>query len=152
ALARLGSLRLVHLGGLSSVAVSADGKVGASGAHDHTIPLWDTATGQWLREMINPDGPVAFPHFDPPRRTLFSGSGRYLCSCDVATGKRLWQQQAIKREGFHGGVLAEKIVLAKDRLISLHRGRLQCPMRVEGGFHFHYHPQKVIRFCDSKTG
>lgn len=106
AIARLGTLRFVHLGGLKSVAVSPDGKMAASGvskgesyytghavytesgAVDHTrgewltrttIRLWDTATGRCLREIATPDAPVHALQFDATGRFLIAGCNRYMC-------------------------------------------------------------------------
>src|SRR5262245_9316037 len=48
ALARLGTLRLIHLGGLDSVAVSPDGKVVASGVRDGKVV--DRGKYGWVTE------------------------------------------------------------------------------------------------------
>ena len=36
---------------MSSVAVSADGRLALSGSADHTVKIWDLATGQELRTL-----------------------------------------------------------------------------------------------------
>jgi WD40 repeat protein len=67
AIARLGTTRLYHEGGIASLAVSADGKTAASGAFGRTRStaiMWDIATGEQLRRFddvggfiaISPDG------------------------------------------------------------------------------------------------
>src|ERR1043165_1330790 len=69
AIARLGTTRLVHLGGLSAVAVSPDGKIVASraGATEtyNSICLWDTKTGNLIRGISGRGVVVTALAFDP---------------------------------------------------------------------------------------
>jgi WD40 repeat protein len=123
AIARLGTTRLVHLGGLASVAVSPDGKIVASGVSEgnsvldtitvdlgnatistevpvtqSNLRIWDAKTGKLIREITSPDAPVSALCLDADGKTVFAGCGRYLCAFEVATGKKLWQQ-TVKDEG-----------------------------------------------------
>ena len=176
AIARLGTLRLVHLGRLASVAVSPDGKIVASGVSEGneiylgeklihksglgtgirvtqaTVRLWDVASGKLIRVIGTPDAPVSTLYFEPGGRTLFAGCGRFLCSFDVATGRKLWEQEAFQAAGLFEYVQAEKLLLTKDKLVSIHNGRLICPVPWNGGTAYHYHQQKAIRIWNSKTG
>jgi len=175
----LGTLRFVHLGGLSSIAVSPDGKVVASGVTEGkevylgekilhqkegftlgtgerltlaTIRLWDADKGALIREVATPDAPVSCLHFAPDGRSLYAGCGRFLCAWDAGTGKQLWQKEGVPGGRFHYGVRAERLLLAKDKLISLHGGTLLCPVSHQGGFSCFYHPQVVVRLWDQGTG
>jgi WD40 repeat protein len=64
ALARLGTERLRHIGGVTSLAFSPDGKVLASLGSEGWIRLWDAATGKEVRHLgrivramaLSPDG------------------------------------------------------------------------------------------------
>ncbi|MCI0740059.1 MAG: WD40 repeat domain-containing protein [Gemmataceae bacterium] len=178
AIARLGTLRFVHLGGISSVAISPDAKVVASGVRtgkayerekivdqtgrltitmgrrtQATIRLWNSENGKLIREIDTPDAPVSAIQFAPTGSSLFAGCGRFLCRWDASTGKKLWEQEAITAGRFDRGGEAEKILLAKDKVISLHSGTIVCSVStIGGGASFYYHPQKAIRFWDSKTG
>src|SRR2546421_6221252 len=51
AIARLGSVRLRHADGVSSLAFSPDGRLLASVSHDQMIYLWDVPTGQLVRRL-----------------------------------------------------------------------------------------------------
>jgi WD40 repeat protein len=179
ALARIGTLRLVHLGQIVSLAVSADGKVVASGVQrggqeDSTgstllqtdrfaiargdrvthskIRLWDTKTGKLIREIVSPGAPVSALRFSVDGTTLFASCGRYLCSFNTSDGKESWQQEAVVGGRFNAPVLAERLQLAGDILFSFHSGTLRCEEHRNNRSSCYYHPQKIIRSWDCKTG
>lgn len=54
AIARLGTVRFRHLGGVSSIAYSGDGKRLVSGGDDRKVRVWDAGTGRELALLIGP--------------------------------------------------------------------------------------------------
>jgi WD40 repeat protein len=159
ALARLGTLRLVHLGNLSTVGVSPDGKIVASGVSngknvslgqkiiplrnggttsqdtwvtEATIRLWEAKSGKLIREIVTPDAPVSAIGFEPDGLSLFAACGKFMCCWDVSSGKKLWQQEAIVGPRFHGAPLGRMIVRTKDKLISFHDCDMMCTLAKDG--------------------
>lgn len=81
--------------GSASVALSADGKMLALGYWDHTIRLWDMASGKSIRRVMGYKDQV-FPAyqlaFSPDGKVLgATGSFHAVAFFDVATGKQLNQ-------------------------------------------------------------
>ena len=75
-----------HTGDVTSVSFSPDGLTLASGSNnDHTVRLWDIATGE-LQNTFN-SGDVRSISFSPDGLTLASGNGRNISIWDVATGE-----------------------------------------------------------------
>jgi len=97
AIARLGTTRFVHVG-LKSVAVSADGKVAASGGSGETILLWDTTTGRPIRKIAAPGGPITALLFAPDGTALYAGCGSLVAAWNLANGKRSWEREAFPKE------------------------------------------------------
>jgi WD40 repeat protein len=179
ALARLGTLRLTHLGVIEAVAISPDGKVAASGVRDGketylgerivhqsegftlgegvrvteaTIRLWNVKTGELLRQISTPDAPVSHMSFTADGKVIYAGCGKFLCCWECATGKKVWQQEAVIGGRFHYGIHLKDLIQAGDTLVSLHEGKIICPVEANGGVSFHNHPQWVVRFWNGKTG
>jgi WD40 repeat protein len=76
-----------HLSSVSSVAITKDGKLAASGGDG--VRLWNPVTGKLVR-MIEVRGGVSCLAFDPDGKTLASGGGdRVVHVWDVETGKSL---------------------------------------------------------------
>jgi WD40 repeat protein len=76
-----------HLSGVSAVAVTADGKLVASGGE--SIRLWDPANGKMVRK-IEVKGGVSCLAFAPDGKTLACGGlGRIVHIWDIETGKSL---------------------------------------------------------------
>jgi WD40 repeat protein len=84
----------MHSDRVLSVAFSPNGRTLASGSGDHSVKLWDVASGHELRTLVGPrfdrtdfSRPVAF---SPDSRTLASGSEDHSIKLwDVATGREV---------------------------------------------------------------
>ncbi|MDZ4764238.1 MAG: protein kinase [Chloroflexota bacterium] len=84
---------LHHLGGVSSVALSADGRWLASGGQDGALQVWDVATGQPLYESVRGHtSKITDLQFQPGNRLLASSSEDGTVRLwDVSTGRMLGQ-------------------------------------------------------------
>jgi WD40 repeat protein len=104
-------LRLVaqlgHVDEVKAIAVSADGSILATGSKDHTIRVWDAATGRELRDLalrdteniasvsLSPDGQTVMAVIAPATPTSSRGEG--LRVWDVGTGQEQSTQQFLTR-------------------------------------------------------
>ena len=77
-----------HSKGVTSVAFSPDGRSILSGSWDHTLKLWDAATGKVLRTFEGQPEAVNSVAFSPDGRGVLAASvGSSMKLWDIATGK-----------------------------------------------------------------
>jgi WD40 repeat protein len=79
-----------HSWGISSVAISRDGKYIVSGSWDNTVRLWDVETGKEIRTFTGHTGIVYSVALSGDGQTLASGSyDKSVRLWDVKTGKEI---------------------------------------------------------------
>jgi WD40 repeat protein len=89
AVARLGTVRLTHPGGVAALAFAADGKTLATGGPDRSVRVWDVSTGREVRRFLGHKEAITAVAFLRDGKTLVSGSkegGIFLW--DLATGEK----------------------------------------------------------------
>jgi WD40 repeat protein len=69
------------------VAFSPDGRHFLTTSWDHTVRLWDLATGQLAAPGLRHQGPITAAAFSPDGRTLLTGSGEDVLS---GRGSEIW--------------------------------------------------------------
>jgi WD40 repeat protein len=88
--ARLGSSRLRHFGGVFAFAFTPDGKAIVSGGGDKTLRFWDAETGKEKRQLRCDSSSVTHLAFTPDGKTLaVVTSNEEILLWDVAEGKQL---------------------------------------------------------------
>jgi len=79
-----------HLGVVSCVAISPDGKTLVTGSYDQTLTLWQLSTGRVLHTLTGHGGKVYCVAIAPDGRTIASGSGdRSVRLWKLSTGREL---------------------------------------------------------------
>src|SRR5437867_9824375 len=71
-----------HAGSVLTVKFTADGKTLVSGSRDHTVRIWDVATGELKRTLTN--------HTADVYAITFSHDGKLMASGSVDTKIILW--------------------------------------------------------------
>ncbi len=81
---------LGHSGWVTSIAISPDSKILASGSWDNTIKLWNLATGEQIRTLQGHSDPVISIAISPDGDTLASGSrDNTIKLWNLATGEQI---------------------------------------------------------------
>jgi len=79
-----------HLGGVTSVAFSPDGKLALTGSSDGTIRLWDAETGNQVRAFIGVSDKIRSVAFSPTGDLALSGGDdKTVRLWDIDTGKEI---------------------------------------------------------------
>ncbi len=78
-----------HTDAVRSLALSADGKLALSGSQDHTLRLWDTATGRLVRTFAGQDTVNCVAFSPDGTRILSAADDRTVRLWDISTGKEL---------------------------------------------------------------
>jgi WD40 repeat protein/DNA-binding Xre family transcriptional regulator len=66
-----------HTAWVQSLAFSPDGRLVASGSHDHTVRVWNVETGQCIKTLREHTSGIHAIAFSPDGKTLVSGSDDY---------------------------------------------------------------------------
>jgi len=74
--------RMTHDNGVSSIAISPDGKYVVSGSHDGTARVWEAASGKEVARMT---------HDDVVTSVAFSPDGKYIVSGSWGNTARVWE-------------------------------------------------------------
>jgi WD40 repeat protein len=89
-------VRVGHSDWVASIAFSPDDSPAVSVSRDHTLKLWDVATGQLLRTFEGHGGKVTSSSFSPDGRTIRSSS--------VDETVRVWTVASGKLQGTFQGI------------------------------------------------
>jgi dipeptidyl aminopeptidase/acylaminoacyl peptidase len=135
------------------VAFSPDGKTVAVGGDDHTIRLWETATGREIRRLTGHAGAVY--------AVAFSGDGQTLASGGEDGTIRLWEPGSggarHRIHGPHGRVLSVAFSPDSKTVASAGYDKMICQWEVSSGrerrrFSGHQHWITSVAFSrDGKT-
>lgn len=74
--------------GVTTVAISPDGRYVAAGSLDRSVRVWDTTTGYLVERLESPDG-----HQDSVYSVAFSPNGRDLVSGSLDKTIKMWELQ-----------------------------------------------------------
>ncbi len=90
AVARLGTIRLAHPGGLTALAFSTDGKRLASGGPDRIVRVWEVTSGRLALRLASHADAICAVVFLRDGKTLISGSkDGAIVLWNVQTGERV---------------------------------------------------------------
>jgi WD40 repeat protein len=99
-IARLGETGFRHKNAVVHLAFSPNGQQLVSASNDHTLRLWDVASGKMLAELTGHRKEVCSAFFANRRTIVSVGSDRTVRLWSVVSGKEVW---CLKEESLIGG-------------------------------------------------
>jgi glucose repression regulatory protein TUP1 len=102
--------------GVTTVAISPDGRFVAAGSLDKTVRVWDTSTGFLVERLEAPDG-----HLDSVYSVAFTPNGKDLVSGSLDKTIKLWELQSARGASstHKGGVCVRTFTGHKDFVLSV---------------------------------
>lgn len=136
-----------HLGPVTSVDFSPDGKLIASGSTDTSVKIWDATTGQEMRTLWGDSGEISSVAFDPKGSRFVSASITGAIKVwDVTVGKEI-----LTLAGHSSSVTSASFSPDGKRIISSAIGRI-ISSAIGGRKKVRFDKDDTIKLWDATTG